>query len=491
MSRLLDSYRRAGCRTKGQVLALASAFGQVALAEAHAALFEAGRENSTAMVVVPGEPPGRNVCGLIRSIAQDRSRVIVVVQRDQLAPGSYEKMLRASMPDCEKKIRVMDADGDLADMISSAERNKHYNKNHALTVVCPPDLADGFTQGVSTGTLSFDPTVISVQPMKVPSDDSGAIVKAVGAQDQAAMHRVLDPHVFSSPEGPATYRDALPSIGESNRMVGRMIREFLTDVAPSRDLAIDRLHDVLASHVDDISSLQYLGSGRNGSAYRSPDGFILKVTTDANEARSAERLVGLETEHLGRVYSIFDAAPGIWIIEQEDLERLPDDMVEQVDMALQVLENLGSIDCLNGGDIAGVVSSLAAAGPRGVRQGEMVVSILGRFGVPGMCLELRSLGLSADFHSGNIMLRRDVPVLIDLGTPGDDPGDSTIREFGTGAPGSGASGPPTMRGSNSSSWSNGRGALRLPQNNVPEDENADESDYALDWGPGRVTGASF
>lgn len=487
---------RAGCRTEPQILALASTYGLAALSEAREAIREAGRENSTAMVVVPGDPPGRNVCGLIRTTALDRSRVIVVAQSGQLAPGSYERMLRASMPDCEKKLRVMDEDGGLADMISSAERNKHYNRNHALAVFCSPEVAREYTQGVSVGSHSFDPTVISVQPTRIPTDDAAAIQKAVGSQDQAAMHRVLDPHVFSSPDGVAAYRgaalnDSDPiSTHEALAITNEVLAEFLSDIAPSKEIAVATLRDILSNHVDDIDGLEYLGSGRNGSAYRSPDGFILKITTDPSEAESANRLAGLNTEHLGRVYSICDVRPGVWIIAQEDLERLPDDMKEQIDIALQVLENIGSIDCLNEGDIRGVVSSLAAMGSRSVRQGEMVVSILSRFGVPGMCDELRSLGLSADFHSGNIMMRGDVPVLIDLGTPGEDP-SASLREFGTGAPGSGASGPPTMRGSNSSTWSNGRGALKSPQSNVPEDENADEADYALDWGPGRVTGASF
>lgn len=469
-------------------------------------LREAGRQNSTAMVVVPGSPPGRNVCGLVRSLSKDRSRLIVVARAGGLPPGSFERMLRASIPDCEKRVRIIESDGSLVEMISNAERNKHYSPKQALEVFCDAQLAQAYAHDSTGMRLEFDPGLVSTRPIKIPTDDPSAILKAVQGQDMAAQHRVLDPHIFSSSNGIASYRDALMAgqgqqgqAAEHRRLAGVALMEFLTDVAPSRELAIARLRDLLDAEVG-IDGLQYLGSGRNGSAYRSPDGFVLKVTTDEAEVESASRLIGQQTEFLGRVFEVRELDEGVWLLIQEDLESLPEDLREEFDLAMEVLENLGAMDSLNEGDIREVVHTLAAAGRVSSRSVEMAIGVMRRFEVPGMCSELSDLGLSGDFHSGNVMLRNGSPVLIDLGTPGESPifqievhhpNGRRINEFGTGAPGSGASGPPTMRGSNSSSWSNGRGALKSPANHVPEDENADEKDYSLDWGPGRVSGASI
>lgn len=462
-------------------------------------LCEVGRQNSTAMVVVSGVP-GRNVCALVRSLARDRSRLIVVCQGRALSPGSFERMLRASTPDCEKRIRVVEADGDLVDMISSAERNKHYSPRHALEVFCDSSLASGFAHASTEPGLDFDPGFVSVRPINVPVDDAAAISKAVRSNDQAAEHRVLDPHLFSSSDGMAEYRDALlggdsPIARESVSIANLVIREFLSDIAPSRELAIARLRDLLAAEVDDIDGLTYLGSGRNGSAYRSPDGFILKVTTDPIEAYSAGRLSGIDTEHLGRVYAVRSLGEGVWLLEQEDLGRLPKELCVEFDLAIEALSGIGALDCLNEGRVIEAIEIMREGLDDEVVR--FVADTLRRFGVIEMCREMRLMGLMGDFHSGNIMMRGSSPVLTDLGTPGDDPREglrrsrNRIDEFGTGTPGSGASGPAAMRGSNSSSWSNGRGALKSPANHVPEDENADEEDYALDWGPGRVSGASF
>lgn len=457
-----------------QVVALAALRGPVALAEAE--LVEAGRRGSIAMVIVPAEPPGRLTSDFVRSIVSGRTRVVVVASSGRLAPGNFERLLRLSLPDVESDIGVVDAGEDLSSAIEAAEAAGFYEPGHALQVFCDPGLVAGFEEELRSGGLSVDPTVVTVSAAPA-GDDPDDVISAVHSGDDRALRATLDPHVFAD-GGVDDYRAVLFKEG--------LLREFLSDIAPSRELAISRLHDILSGEVGDeeAGALQYLGSGRNGSAYRHPDGFIVKVTTDPQEARSADCLVGANTGHLGRIYQVRPVADGIWMILQEDLERLPDGLREEFDAAMGVLESCGALGFLNGGRLLQAFHAL-----RESDELASVVEVLRRFGVVGMCRELRQLGLTADFHSGNVMLRGDRPVLIDLGTPGDDPG--TLREFGSGAPASGAAGPATMRGSNSSSWANGRGALKAPENHVPEDENATEGDVALDWGPGRITGASI
>lgn len=486
MARRWDRHTPKGKRLPRHVdeeeLAVAAMRGPVAVAE----LVESSRAGAVALVVVPAEPPGRGLCDFLRRVAASSPHVVVAASGGRLAPGNLERLLRVSVPDVESELFVVDAstDGGLSAAIEAAEREGAYRPGQALEAFCWPDALDGMRAELEDGALSVDPTVVQLRPIEARRDDSDGIVRAVHSGDAGAMERLLDPHVFSS-GGVDEYRAVLFSEG----LMRGPVLEFLSDVASSRELAIARLHDLLAAEMGDdkVGTIQYLGTGRNGSAYRHPDGFILKVTTDPVEARSGRRLVGVDSPHLGRIFHVRSLAEGVWLIIQEDLRRLPPRLAELFDGAMGVIESALALDDLNAGQALDALERLrGSVGPTDLRR---VAGVLRRFDVVGMCRELRRLGLTADFHSGNMMLRGSTPVLTDLGTPGDDPG--TLREFGSGAPGSGAAGPATMRGSNSSSWSNGRGALKAPRSHIPEDENEREGDRALDWGPGRVSGASM
>jgi hypothetical protein len=743
------------------------------------------------MAVLPGDPPGRNACAWIRGLLGDRSKLIVVAQSGKLAPGNFERLLRASMPDCEKKLRVMDAGGSgLAAAVNSAERNRLYRPGQALQVFCDRELGERFTHEVKSGQLKFDPTVIQVLPSDVPRDDLKGILTAAKGDDLAALHRVLDPHVFSSPEGVGEYKSALfdgpadpddalfssvvssgpppkpkkknegiveptldsqaideapdkmvslqaaekrwpdavpmmdrdlpqgagnitlfvtpvgdlvanvrgsgqyfwsqdagawipgtkpgqtradqgkhrrrwavwnfhdnnlsateaqtpqealehffdtsrggeklsrfrPTVGNhpvhwewsdwdvydvstpqklaavaleiGNQFINRgdapedfashwepefgqvppsvmdqltarfdaagpdgadeldawcphchyvgypnlvgepcpvcadegrrtvmtampdrnetLVREFWTDIAPSKEVGVLMVHDLLRAVMGDrdFESLEYLGSGRNGSAYRTPEGPVLKVTTDMAEVGSAMRLIGRRLTHIHEVYRVAPIGdpPGrlYAILQEGGLGEVPASYREELDLACAIVEAAGASRSLQCGDEDDLLARLAEFPDD--EMAEFAAGVLDMFSVPGMMLEARQFGLRIDLHGGNVRLRDGFPVLVDLGTVGDDPESESegngvppdqgdrLSEYGTGSPGSGANGPPTMRSSNSSSWSCGVGALKQPQNHVPTDDNATEDDLALDtdivgggldWGPGRRNGSSY
>lgn len=708
MNPLLREYYRSGFVTREQILAAARSRGTPALLDAMRALSEdATRQNSTAMIVVPGEPPGKNVCEFIRKLATERTKLIVVAQSGRLAPGNFERLLRSSMPDCEKKLRIMDGGSSLADAVSSAERNHHYRPSQVLEVFCGDEESRLFAQEIRDGSLKFDPTVITVNPTEIPTDDVDAILKAVHDDDLDAMHRMLDPHVFSDQNSLGSYKDALfksggaglltvggssqhppkkesrlregirkkfpgeklyvhfsarpeepkvppkainflagsggplgvyawaldpramtfaserpyafvlrptvevtdvraytadrvevdiqklsawvdltrplklwerfkkeasgrigppfyklwfllskmpaqwqkdtgeweddeedipglsdTSFGDKRRGAKFLIDlghkaiyddigiiyasepmqvvfltddsfevvdtisdptgfsgktsslvEFLTDIAPSRELGIAKLDALLRSELgDSFDELEYLGSGRNGSAYKTPDGFIVKVTTDSAEAYSAEQLRGLECEYIHRIHVVTQMAENVWVILQEGgLEKLPPQYAEEFDLAMEILETIGAGHALRAGDAAGVLETMIRCGHTDLCT--LVSEVMEKFGVGGMLREVGELGLSADFHSGNIMLREGRPILTDLGTPGDDPNEDKKGPPKDGRQVSelaGTTGALPMRSSNSSAWAGGRLVLSKPEQHVPEDENETEGDRGLD-----------
>lgn len=279
------------------------------------------------------------------------------------------------------------------------------------------------------------------------------------------------------------------------------LHEFLSDISPSRELAISKLDDILANKLgDSYRELQYLGTGRNGSAYKTPDGLIIKITTDPVEAASAEALEGKACEYLYNVHEVSQIDENVWVILQESLDPLPHEYCEEFDLAVEIIETIGAGHALREGDADGVRKVMVNSGHADLCI--LVAEIMKKFGIGGMLREISQHGLSADFHSGNVKLRKGKPVLTDLGTTGDDPHfnnkvDSPVgmkvNEFaGLGSASTGS--PSNMRGSNSSAWAGGRMVISKPEQHVPEDENASERDQALDqditggdldWGIGK------
>ena len=522
---LVQAYKAAGCKTDSDILAMAASHGLVAQAEVEAALSEQ-RENSTAMIVVPGEPPGRNICAFIRKLLADRTKLIVVAQDGRLAPGNFERMLRASMPDVEKKLRVMDAGGpSLADIINMAERNRHYRPSQALEVYCRQDQVAGFQQEVHDGSLKFDPTVIRIIPTQVPKDDPDDITRAVSRDDNSAMHRVLDPHVFSDQDAIHDYKQAL--LHSENLQL-----EFLRDIASTKERGAKRLasiaqknHELLDRRGIDIEGAEYLGSGNNGSAYKLRDGRILKLTTDDAEAHIASFIKGKQFKHVFKIYDVW-AFPGTYsrdsksaahhvygLVTEENLEKPDKYEQDMFDWMVETIEHFAEIANVNlEDDLKVALQTMMADQEYPPENKKEVLKSVKQFDLIGMMSDMKKIGAQADLHSGNFMRRPDGTfVIIDIGTGGSQESakppfiesesfldievpsldDGRLIEFGSIAPGSGVNGPMQMKGSNSSSWASGQLALQDPRNHVPEDEEETENDHSLDWGPGRASGASF
>ncbi len=506
-------------KAKLERLALAASQGPVQFAIAEA------RENSTAMLVIPAEPPGRNVCAAIRQMVTNRSKLIIVGQQGSLPAGGLERLLRASMPDCEKKLRVMDAGESLADAVNSAERNRHYRPGQVLEIFCDPELARQFALQMRSGDLKFDPTVITCHPQKTPSDDVEGIQSALVGNDPAALHRMLDPHIFSSAQGIADYKQGMKSESLS---IG-MVREFLRDIASTKQRGAERLaviakrnSELLRQRGIDLAGAEYLGMGNNGVAFQLSSGKVLKLTTDDAEAHVASAMRGKNLKHVFKIYDVW-AFPGTFsrdakspghqvygLVTEEGLEKPTSDECHDFDQMVAYLEQCAEAADVNLEDDMRAVLQKMMASRMAPEQKRKLLDSVKKFDLIGMMSDMRKIGVQADLHSGNFMKRPDGTfVIIDIGTGGDqedskppflesdeDNGESffqkevpllkapNLHEFGSGSPGSGMDGPPQMRGSNSSAWASGRRAILDPRNQIPDDKNETEADIALDWGPG-------
>ena len=473
-NKLLKLYAKAGAKTPQQIIALASTRGSVALAEAKAALAEAGRLHNTAMLIIPAEPPGKNLCNFIRKLIPNFSKIVIIAQQSsgRLAPGNFDKLIRASMPDAERKIKVMDSSASVGEAIEQAAANGLYVKSHALQIFCDQQLARNFAQEIKDGRFRLDPTTITVASQQIPKDDTEAIVKSLNTQDLAAMHRVLDPHVFSSETGIPDYKMALlrkeNKLFESNvddswddvNTSGEDDSYFSTSQSPPSGKFSDTnaFQDLLEKYADKLHAKgiqvtgEELGTGTMGTAFMLTNGKVLKMTYDESEAKASALIMQHPAEHLVKIFDVFKFPTSVgnkfvFGVVKEKLEELSRSEKQSV-----------------------------IRDPKSVE-------------IPAMKIELKKAGVTNfnDFNPGNIMKRGSTYVLVDPGysktidgnTPTLEAYIPMLNEFGVQAGPSAGAGP-QMRGMGTSAWSMGKNVLKLPKNHVPEDENATEKDRALD-----------
>lgn len=175
-----------------------------------------------------------------------------------------------------------------------------------------------------------------------------------------------------------------------------------------------------------------LGSGYNGTAFSMRDGRVLKVTRDELEAKSAYKLKGRNLRFVVKFYDVF-AFPGdgtkSFGIVMERLRPLPDDVADEIDHAYAQIVH-GFRDQETGGNNPflelgwhGILSRVAGA-PETGRQG---IETFVRLKIPRILSELESKGIRwADCHGGNLMMRGNTIVAIDLGVSNTQGGGQPI-----------------------------------------------------------------
>lgn len=367
---------------------------------------------------------------IIRKLAKNNSKVIVFVaglKKDKKNPFSYDlrkELIRLSLPDIEDRIEVRKAEVDgkqnafLPALIGRVvtETDSILGPDTVANILVGPDRYEDikrqFESAADSELDGFDPTKFTVQKVEELSDDDGSRVSgtsirdAIAADNKEAVKKLLDPHVSTDE---TKFNDLFEKMSaELSSKKESLVREFFEDIAPTKEKGLSLVRELVMAHADDfqtkgidVTQLSELGYGRNGIAYDTGSGRILKVTTDKLEARNALSIVG----HAARtVYQVFDvfAFPEkfkddnmVYCIIHEKLQKLSDD------------------------EVAGIESALDNADYT-------------QFNLQQMLSDADELGISLDLHPGNILKRDDnTYVVTDVGTAGDFKDlDESIRDAG-------------------------------------------------------------
>ena len=423
----LVPYRSAGIVGRDEMRDLAAIMGPSALATVEAALLERAAE-SVALVMVPGEPPGKVLSDFLRRVASHYSRVAVCVYPGSLSPERVAELLSLGLPDVESKLQVHEIDAPtLASAIEQGEEGS-VRAGHPVDVYVPASLSASVQREISGGQLSVDPTVVRLVPEQVPQDDPDRIRHALQQPTDMVAKQVLDPHVFSDPRGIDRYRHAL---GEG------IVREFLKDISPnaSREEGADvirgiveRCGELLAKRGIDIHGMKFLGMGNNGLAWELSDGRVLKVTTDDAEAAVAVHLKGKAFKHIFHVYDVW-AFPGEYeghrvygLLTEKGLKK-PSELDRGMFWGLlRALREFSPDpdDEFDLSDLGRSLRTMMADEEYPAKAKQKVLELVKRFDLAGMSGEFARLGVEPDLHPGNIMQRPDGSfVVIDIGTGGD------------------------------------------------------------------------
>lgn len=229
----------------------------------------------------------------------------------------------------------------------------------------------------------------------------------------------------------------------SIRKFRSLIREVLLTEAPvSADAAKELLRKFpkglkkVGINVDDIDSFQQLGeTGTHGTAFKLPDGRVLKVTDDAKEAEAAASLIGKNLSNIVKFYAVWQFNDdNLYGVLQELLEPLSAEEGKELNSALVstalplwIKRANGSWDTVKQLTKQHILDSVkkkfkgnhnspeAQAYAKSVNEAWNL--LVTKYKIRDMFNTLTELGIDFhDYHAGNLMKRSDgTLVLIDLG----------------------------------------------------------------------------
>lgn len=305
-------------------------------------LITEARADKVAVTIGRFQPFHRGHAEIIRTLARQNSKVIVIVAGntvDKKNPFPYDlrlKLMEKSLADVWSKIEVYPAKfggknsgyipGVLSDIIKNTKSS--LSADTAFTVMVGADRFPEMQKQIEHsrkyieqgGKLDFDPDMVVVKQMPgVKNDDdtdriSGTRVRqAIEADDKDTVRKMMDPHLVSNPtDFDVLYKEMRAALGTKKEDV---IHEKMSTVGGEDALmaVIDSNKDLLLKHKPysiDSKRLQRLGAGEDGIAFDMGGDHVFKITTDQGEARSSMAVKGKQLNHVVKVFDVFQFGAG-------------------------------------------------------------------------------------------------------------------------------------------------------------------------------------
>lgn len=159
-----------------------------------------------------------------------------------------------------------------------------------------------------------------------------------------------------------------------------------------------------------------LGAGSWGIAWDIGKGQVLKATMDDKEALASNLIKGKRTHHVVRIQDVFQFPDSdVYGIVQEKLRKMSATDAKDFDLVTDLLQQVRVGPEVGQGDWEGIRRKLENAGMT-PEVTKYFIDRLEEFQFPEIIRELKGLGIEFyDYHSGNLMMRGNDYVVIDLG----------------------------------------------------------------------------
>ena len=320
------------------------------------------REGKTDMIGVTigrFHPFTKGHAAMIRELARRFSKVVVLIagnnQTDPANPFSFElrkDMMKASLPDIFSKLEVHKTMvGYLPKVLSDLAINTSsvVEGDSGVTLLVGPDRFEEVKKQFERAAASkeqgkeesfFDPGLVKVDkldPVKLAGEEeriSGTRFReALLADDRETVKKMVDSHLVSNePEFEKMYtrlkeelsgsKMGLSAAAKAQKPVSKVlakkkvkkenIREATDSGMEEADImdSLDANSEPLKKFGIDTNKLKRLGAGKDGVAFSIGNGKVLKVTTNADEARSSIKLSKLkQSEHVVHIFNVFRFKP--------------------------------------------------------------------------------------------------------------------------------------------------------------------------------------
>lgn len=438
------------------------------------------------------QPFHKGHADLVRKLTNQFDKVIILVAGNDDSkeenPFSYEtrvELMMKSLRDVVPKLEVHKAEfqgkdsgyipGIVSDIVDDTKSS--INHENAINILVGSDRFASFTKQIehakeNPDKISIDPFLINIQQLPRTNEEdvagysSSKIRKALLDNDKATVEKMLDPHVTSDQSSfDNIYTDLRDELGVSEPSEEQDIQEgdlfgggsdsSSTTATPDRANlksvggeptivnALKANADKLKKHGFDVSTLKVLGHGEMGIAYDAGGDKVLKITTDASEAKASFKIKGKNLKsvvHIDEVWKIPETDPQLYALATEKLTPLSNNEKDLAKNAFEFIRShepaLRSIATDDWDTFVGVLyeelekdtiqeSGLNPdlPGPANkirkatTRRHTFIVSKLKELRVPEMVDDLRQAGIQfGDYHEDNLMKRGNEFVINDLGS---------------------------------------------------------------------------
>lgn len=272
------------------------------------------QDGSIAIVISSFQPFIEDDSNFVRELAQTFNKVILVIDvnhDDKISLSTVQYMIEQSMVDVKDKINIFVSSTPekpsnnvplvLKELVAS--NSVHLEPSTSTNIFVEkwiePHVEAQFSKEKKSDTLN--PEIHTINSIKRRKGDSHKeFIQALKNNNLDKIKNLIDDRISSNDEA---FKDVVKKLKKD-----LTVKENIKDIGGKSGAAeiIKKYSRKLENRLKtDLKNIQPLGTGQMGAAFRLSNNKVLKVTTDASEAKASNRLKGKNLKFVVKIFDVF------------------------------------------------------------------------------------------------------------------------------------------------------------------------------------------